>query len=63
MSIHAAKAACWCPESGATCPLFRVGLQRRARCPQCGRWLRPRVTADETEVLPHHLPEKPRRGR
>jgi hypothetical protein len=41
----------------------RLGNHARVRCPECGRWLRPQVDASGTEVLPHHLPEKPRRGR
>lgn len=52
-------APAWCPESGRPCPAV-LGARGKARC---GRWLRPRVTALDDAVLPHHLPEKPRRGR
>lgn len=53
----------WCPQSRTRCWPIRLGGSRRAQCPECGRLLRPQVDASETEVLPRHLPVKPRRGR
>jgi hypothetical protein len=72
MTITLAKA--WCPESGRECfttwqvaaypdGTFALRSTYQARCPECLRWLRPRLDASHTERLPHHLPEKPRRGR
>ena len=55
-------APAWCPESGRPCSAV-LGARAKARCPECGRWLRPRVDALDDAVLPHHLPVKPRRGR
>lgn len=63
MTITFAMPSRWCPQSGRECWPVRLGSSSKARCWECGRWLRPRTTADGTEVLPHHLPEKPRRGR
>jgi hypothetical protein len=61
MSLTLAKT--WCPQSRTRCWPIRLGGSSRAQCPECGRLLRPVLDALDDAVLPHHLPEKPRRGR